>query len=119
MSTIVSWNLQLNVRDGQLETFRSLMEEMTKATQSDEPGTLAYEWFLSEDDTICHLYERYADAKAVMAHLGNFGSKFMARFMDCLEPTGFHVYGNPNDEARGVLDGFGAVYFRSFGGFSR
>lgn len=119
MSSIVSWNLQLNVREGQLETFRSLLEEMTAATRSDEPGTLTYEWFLSEDDTVCHLYERYADAEAVMAHLGNFGSKFMTRFMDCLEPTGFHVYGNPDDQARAVLDGFGAVYFRSFGGFSR
>lgn len=119
MSNTVSWNLQLNVREGQLETLRSLMEEMSEATHSDELGTLAYEWFLSEDDTVCHLYERYADAEAVMIHLGHFGSKFMSRFMDCLEPTGFHVYGNPDDEARSVLDGLGAVYFRSFGGFSR
>ncbi len=118
MSSAVSWNLQLAVRTGRIDALRSLMEEMIESTRS-EPGALAYEWFLSEDSTTCHLYERYADAEAVMAHLGAFGSKFAERFLECVEPTAFHVYGNPSDEARTVLGGFGAVTFGPFGGFVR
>jgi len=118
MSCTVSWNLQLTVRDGRLDSLKSLMQEMVESTKA-EPGTLAYEWFLSEDGTICHLYERYADAEAAMIHIGTFGAKFMGRFMECTEQTALHVYGDPGDQVRGAMSGFGAVFLRSFGGVAR
>ena len=37
---------------------------------------------------------------------------------EMVEATRF-VYGEPSDEARAALDGFGAVYLGTFGGFSR
>lgn len=118
MSTVVSWNLQMLVRDGQLDDARVLMDEMVTSTL-DESGTRGYEWFLSEDGGHCHINERYADSDAVMAHLGNFGEKFAERFLACFEPTTLSVYGEPSAEARAALDGFGATYLAPFGGFSR
>jgi len=118
MSTIVSWNLQLAVRDGRLDDFRSLMNEMVESTRA-EAGARTYEWFITEDGAACHIYERYADSGAAMVHLGTFGSVFAERFLSCVEPTGFSVYGDPSDAVRGVLDGFGAVYLGPFGGFAR
>ncbi len=118
MSTVVSWNLQLSVREGRLDDARALMHEMVESTR-EEAGTQSYEWFLSEDGTVCHIYERYADSDAAMAHLGNFGSKFAERFLECFEPTALCVYGEPSDDARAALDGFGAVYLGTLGGFSR
>ena len=114
----VSWNLQLSVRTGQLSAARELMNEMVEATQ-DEPGTLLYEWFLSDDGSTCHINEGYTDSDAVMVHLGNFGSKFMDRFLACFEPTSLSVYGDPSADARAALDGFGAAYLGTFGGFAR
>jgi quinol monooxygenase YgiN len=106
------------VRDGRLDEARELMNEMVTATLQ-ESGTRGYEWFLSEDGGNCHINERYADSDAVMAHLGNFGEKFAERFLACFEPTAFSVYGEPSDEARAALDGFGATYLAPLGGFSR
>ena len=117
MSNTVSWNLQLSVREGQLDAARTLMTEMVDATRQ-EPGALGYEWFLSEDGSSCHINERFADSDAVMAHLGTFGSTFVDRFMACFEPTGLSVYGAPSADARAALDGFGAAYLGTFGGFS-
>jgi len=117
MSTI-SWNLQLTVRDGQVDAFRTLMHEMVESTKA-EPGTQAYEWFLSADGSRCHINERYADSGAALAHLGTFGSQYMERFLACATPESLSVYGEPSDEARAVLDGFGAQYLGPFGGFSR
>jgi hypothetical protein len=77
------------------------------------------EWFLSEDGAVCHLYEWYADSEAALVHLGNFGSKFVERFLGCVDPTGLFVYGNPDASAREVLAGFNAVFFGTFGGFAR
>lgn len=118
MSDTLSWNLQLEVRDGRLDDARALMAEMVEATRAEE-GTLGYEWYLSEDGAACHIYERFADSDAALAHLGAFGSNFMERFMECFEPTALTVYGEPTDEAREALDGLGAVYLGNFGGFHR
>lgn len=111
----VSWNLQLAVRSGQLDALRALMAEMVEATAKEE-GMQAYEWYLSEDGSTCHIYERYADSDATMVHLGNFGAHFADRFMACVEPTAFTVYGSPRQDVRAVLDGFGVRYLAWFGG---
>ena len=94
------------------------MAEMVESTRQ-EAGTLGYEWFLGEEGATCHIHERYTDSDAVMAHLGNFGANFAERFLQCFEPTGLAVYGEPSSEARAALDGFGAVYLGTFGGFVR
>lgn len=117
MSDTVSWNLQMSVHEGQLSGARELMPEMVEATRS-ETGALGYEWFLDAGGTVCHIHERYADSDAAMVHLGNFGTKFAERFLECFEPTALYVYGEPSDEVRGALDGFGATYLGTFGGFN-
>jgi hypothetical protein len=68
---------------------------------------------------VCHVHERYADSAAALVHLGNFGAKFAERFLQCFEPTDLYVYGEPSDEVRATLDGFGATYLETFGGFIR
>lgn len=118
MSGPVSWNLRLDVNEGRLDEARALMEEMVTSTGG-ESGALGYEWFLSEDGRQCHISERYADSAATMEHLGNFGAHFAERFMTSFTPTDFHVYGEPSDEVKAVLNGFGAAYLGPFGGFTR
>ena len=118
MSKVVFWNLELFINDNKLSDFKSLMNEMVTSTKS-ETGTLGYEWFISEDKSICHIYERYASSEDVLVHLGNFGTKFAERFLACVTPTRLHVYGEPSAEVKAGLDGFGPVYLKTFGGFSR
>jgi len=118
MSSVVSWTLHLNVREGRLDDLRSLVTEMVESTRG-ESGALAYEYFLTPDEKSCQIYERYADSAATLEHLKNFGAKFSDRFMACLEPTGFFVYGEPSADVRSVLDGFGAVYLGWMDGFAR
>jgi quinol monooxygenase YgiN len=94
------------------------MPEMVESTRS-EPGALGYEWFLGAGGTVCHIHERYADSKAAVVHLGNFGANFAERFLGCVAPTSIDVYGDASEEVRAGLAGFGAVHYSPFGGFSR
>ena len=119
MSEAISWVLELAIKDGQLDAFKALAQEMSDATQADEPGTSHYEWFISEDGKAVHIYERYADSAVLMVHLGNFGAKFAERFMACVDPARLMVYGDPSAEARGALAGFGVVHMAQFAGFTR
>ncbi len=119
MSDAVSWVLELNVKSGQLDAFKALAQEMSEATQADEPGATHYEWFTDADGKNIHIYERYADSAATMVHLGNFGAKFAERFLACVDPTRLTVYGDPSAEARGALAGFGAAHMTQFDGYAR
>jgi quinol monooxygenase YgiN len=114
----VSWLLESTVKSGQLDTFKALMEEMVAGT-STEQQTRNYEWYISDDGTIVHLYEKYADSDAMIAHVNGFLEKWAARFTACIDVTRFTVYGDPSEEARELLAGFGPTYLGPWGGFAR
>ena len=119
MSDAVSWVLELNVKDGQLDAFKALAREMSEATQADEPGATNYEWFISEDGKTIHIYERYVDSAALMIHIGNFGEKFAERFLAWADATRWLVYGDPSDEVREAMAGFGVINMARLTGFVR
>ena len=117
----VSWVNELKIRDGALKTFEALMEEMVSGTSA-EPGTLAYEWYISRDGGTVHVFEIYANSEAVVAHHVSKGfmmENWAGRFMDCVNSTRCVVYGDPNPAAREILDRLGATYHSTWGGFSR
>ena len=118
MSDNVFFIAGLAIRPGQLDAFKALMHDMVEATKANEPGALNYEWFISEDGTTCHIYERYADSAAVMAHMGNFAA-FGARWEATVEMKGATAYGTPSDEARALLAGMGGTLMGPLGGFAR
>jgi len=119
MSSNISWLLALSVKEGQLENLKKLMGEMVDFVNQNEPDTSNYEWYFSDDEKTCHIYERYNDSAAVMTHLKGFGENFAERFMGCLEPTGFTVYGNPGVDVKEGLAAFGPAYMSQANGFAR
>jgi len=121
MNGQVSWVNELAVKDGKLETFRELMEEMVSGAK-DQPGTLSYEWYISDDGSTVHVVETYADSAAVVAHHVSEGfalKNWAGRFMDCADVTRVNAYGDPDASAREILDRLGATYHSAWGGFSR
>jgi quinol monooxygenase YgiN len=119
MDEHVYWLLELRVGEGQGDALRALMEEMVTSTKSNEPGALDYLWSIAEDGRTCHIFERYVDNAAVMAHLGTFGEKFAQRFMAILSPTRLTLYGAPSDEVQKALAMLSPVVMRPLGGFTR
>ncbi len=114
----VSWIVECSIKEGQLGTFEELMQEMIEGT-STESETLAYEWYISEDESKVHIFEKYASSEATVAHVTGFLEKWARRFSGAIDMTGFVVYGDPSHEAREILDGWGATYMAPWGGFSR
>ena len=117
MSTHVFWLIEASILPGQLDAFCAVARDLIAAAQG-EPGTLDYEYSLSPDATTCHIFERYADSDALLAHVQTF-HKFAARFMASCKPTKCTVYGKPSDEAKAAIADLGPVYFEPLGGFSR
>jgi quinol monooxygenase YgiN len=114
----VSWLLELAVKPGELDNFKTLVNEMIESTDA-EPGTLMYEWSINEDGSVVHGYERFADSGAAVGHLSAFGEKFAQRFLSAVDPTRLSVYGTPSDDAKEALGALGPVYMAPLGGFAR
>ena len=117
MSENVYWVFELAINPGRFEDLETLITAMIEATQKNEAGTLNYEWAISDDRQVCHVYERFQDSAAAMAHLESFGANFAARFMELLKPTRLVVYGTPSVQMKDALTGLNPVYMAPFGGF--
>lgn len=115
----VCWMLNLEVEAGKLDDLRALMAEMAAATETNEPGTLDYEWSLNDEGTHCHLFERYADSAAAMVHIGTFGSRFAERFFAAVKPVSFTLYGRPDATVREALASSVTCRMLPAAGFSR
>jgi quinol monooxygenase YgiN len=113
----ISWHVVLRIKPGQLDNFRTLTGEMVAVTRR-ERGILSYQRFVSDDGTIIHVYERYADSAAAVAHLGAFMKRFAARFSAMVERKAFTVFGHPSAELKAVLNRFNATYLKPFGDFA-
>ena len=117
MSEEIYWLLEVAILPGQLENFRAVARDLIVATKP-EPGTLGYEWNLNNDGTVCHIYERYKNADALVTHVQSFGV-FAKRFMEACHPTRFHVYGKPKKAVEAALADLQPIYYSHLGGFSR
>jgi quinol monooxygenase YgiN len=117
MSNQISWLLEVEILPGKLEDFRAVARDLIANTKP-ETRTLDYEWHLSPDNKVAHIFERYADSAALLSHVAGFHN-FASRFLESCRPTRFSVYGNPSAEAKEALAGLGPVYFAELGGFSR
>lgn len=115
----VYWSLELEVREGQGEGVEPLMDEMVATVRDAAPGTLAYKWHRSPDGGSCHLFERFADSDATLAHLALFQERFAPRFFGLFRPVRLTVYGNPSPAVREALAGLRPAYLDIVGGFTR
>ena len=115
----IYWVLELAINPGRFEDLKTLMADMVEATQRNEVGALNYEWAISDDRQVCHVYERYRDSAATLTHLESFGANFAVRFTEVVKPTRLVVYGTPRAQVKEALTGLSPVYMAPFGGFRR
>ena len=116
MNDVVYWIVELAIKPGQFDAFKDMMNELIESASA-EAGTLNYEWNISEDETRCHVYERYADSEAAMIHSRTFAEQFAENVLAIVDVANLTVYGNPNDEVKDTLSEFGAVFMAPIGGF--
>jgi quinol monooxygenase YgiN len=116
MSDHISWHVELQVKPGQLDAFRAITSEMVESTKS-EPGALIYERYIGDDGDIVHVFERYVDPNAAVAHLTAFGKMYGERFAAMVDRSGL-LSSNADTELKEVLDPL-APYTSPLAGFSR
>jgi len=111
--------VDFTINENQLNAFEQIAQEMVVGTQN-EPGALAYEWYLSGDRKKGRLIETYADANALLAHFnGPVVQELVPKLLGIASVTGFEVCGDPGSKMREVLAPFGAEIFNFQSGLNR
>lgn len=87
---------RLKVRDGQLEGFKRQAAEMMRLTREKDTGTLAYDWFLSDDGTTCEVRETYVDADALVEHALHIREAREALFAEFAYDHRMAFFGDPS-----------------------
>ena len=87
---------RIKVRDGQLDGFKRQAAEMMRLTRELDTGTLAYDWFLSEDGTECEVREAYIDADALVDHAVHVRDARALMFAEFAEDHRMSFYGEPS-----------------------
>lgn len=111
--------VELTIHEGMLDAFEGVAQQMIAGSQK-EPGTLGYEWHLSEDRRRCRLLETYQDANALLAHFtGPVVQQLVPAVLQLSKVDRFEVYGDPGPQAASMLAGFGAAIFPRWHGLGR
>jgi quinol monooxygenase YgiN len=87
---------RLKVRDGQLDGFKRQAAEMMRQARERDTGTLAYDWFLSEDGTECEVREAYVDADALVEHAFHVREARDVLFAEFAYDHKMAFYGDPS-----------------------
>lgn len=126
MSDNIFFVVELALEPGQADELRAVASEMVDLARQNEPGTLNYEYFITDDGRVCHIYERYADAAAYMAHSASFPESLSQRGR-AFRPTRLSAYGRLSDEilrqridpVRRAVPGLAPVLLEPLSGFAR
>jgi quinol monooxygenase YgiN len=118
MAKDIYWLCVFKLKPGDFEAFKAVVRPLVEMTKK-EQGSIAYEYCTSKDHTEVHIIEHYRDSNSVVHHVQNTFAQFAEKFTALATVSSFVVYGEPEPEAKNILDGFGAIYVDRFDGFTK
>ncbi|MDT6942557.1 antibiotic biosynthesis monooxygenase [Brucella pseudogrignonensis] len=109
MSSQIMWVCTFGIDPKRFGEVNDTLDALTSASL-EEPGCADYQYFFNGNKTELHIIEAYRNSEAVVTHVNHTFSKFSEKFGELTTAGSFTVYGQPEGEARRILDGFGATY---------
>ena len=118
-SDSIIFYLDLNVTNNSVNV-EEFLDGVVKSVNETEPGTMLYEYYLSEDKKKVSLIEIYkTDADAVI-HMKNFlAAPHSGPFLETFEIESFKVMGNSSNELKEILNDFTRDHRKLIRGFKR
>jgi quinol monooxygenase YgiN len=114
MSNIV---LLVDFRVDDADAFRIAADKLIAIAQ-DEPGTLGYEWFASDDGRRVRIVERFADEAALATHSANI-RPVIDELKAAGAMVGSEVLGEASDALRERMSGPTTTLFAPYAGIRR
>jgi quinol monooxygenase YgiN len=118
MDSKVQYKVEFTLQAGQQESFKKMIDQLIIQVKANEPGTLNYQFYFNEDETICQVIEHYNDSPAMLHHLANV-MPALTEVLKISSITKLEFFGPLSEEAHAAAAAFGAVFYSSYDGFTR
>ena len=109
--------VDIAIKRGRVDDFRAAAEALFERTQG-EPGTLRYDYFISDDGTRNINIEVFKDADAFVFHNRN-AADLVPALVDAGDILRIDVVGDVNDDLYKELEGNALLHFEKLGGVTR
>ena len=112
--------IQCNVKSDPEEFKKWIKDRASKYVfELKEENTISYEWFLSDNGKKATLVERYTNSDATVQRFKNHGaSPIASEVVEFVDFEAVYCFGNPKDDLREMLGGFGVTIQNHFCGFN-
>ena len=94
-------------RPGQIEALTGIYKGVTQAMEANEPGALAVQVYVSEEEGAIYVRDEFADANAVGFHLQETAGPHFPSLLEVAEPGSFYFFGNVPAEMQAAVKGMG------------
>lgn len=101
---------RLKVREGKVDEFKRQAAEMMRQTREKDTGTLAYDWFLSQDGRECEVREAYVNADALVDHAFHVREARDALFASSAYDHRMALYGEPSPRLLELVNKIGVDF---------
>ncbi len=106
----------LKIKPGRIDEFKELAQSCIEMVKQKDKGTLQYDWYYNEDNTVCIVQERYINAEAGLQHIANLGDLVVGLFELC--DLSFDIFGTPTPELKNALEGMDITYYEFAAGIN-
>ena len=97
---------------GDLDEVVGIFGTFINDVQEKDYGVLTYHYFIDDGDRpVIHVFEEYESSKAHLDHFANIDQQAVGRLIQLVRLSDPHYYGEPSDEERELMAGFGNVQF--------
>ena len=108
------------IKEGKIDEFKKLVQDMSRMVESNEPDTIDYEFYLNSDETKCMVHETYANSEAALVHNNSIASQtILPKVFSVAHLSRFDFYGKPSKELRELITSFNPQIYNLFTGYSR
>ena len=117
-SSVITYIFELGLK-GDPETCKNFIAESgTHVHGCDEPKTIRFEWYLSEDQTSATLFEMFEDSDGAKLRVENLlAGPLIGPFQELFEIKGFTVLGPVKKDLNEIVTQFGAEIRKYASGF--
>jgi quinol monooxygenase YgiN len=85
-----------HILEGKLEELKTAIKELVEFVEANEPRTIAYNVYFSEDGTRMTVVQVHADSASMEYHMKTAGPAF-PKFRELIRLSTMDIYGKPSD----------------------
>lgn len=101
----------LSVHDNMRDKVKDVVDRCIKRVRENEPRTLLYDWYISEDGATCIVFDTYEDSDAALFHMQSLGP--LVGELAGLGTLELDVHGEPSDLLKETIAPMSPNYYRT------